>query len=68
MIWGAQWNPNQSLSAYLLASKRVIKCTAEEILKVVLDSFNKLEISTNQLLMFMSDGAAQRKDFFGPIS
>lgn len=50
--------PYQSSSAFLLASKRVVNCTADEILKVVLDSFNKFEISTNQLLMFMTDGAA----------
>lgn len=51
-------DPVKSTFPILLASKRLEKCTSEVITKVVLDTLQKFQVSTNQLLMFMSDGAA----------
>lgn len=45
-------------SSLLLASKRIQKCTADVITQVVLDTLAHFEIASNQLLMFVTDGAA----------
>lgn len=50
--------PHQPSRAILLASRRVERCTANEILRLVLNTFTKFEISPMQVLMFVSDGAA----------
>lgn len=42
----------------LLASKRLTACTGETITRVVLETFEKFELSTSQVLMFVTDGAA----------
>lgn len=41
-----------------MSSKTVSKCTSDEILRVVLNVLNKFDVSINQCLMFMIDGAA----------
>lgn len=46
-------------SLILVAFKRVVNCTGNEILKMVLKSLNKFEHSTKQFLIPISDGAAR---------
>ncbi|GJQ74491.1 hypothetical protein Trydic_g21360 [Trypoxylus dichotomus] len=49
--------PHKPSPSILLASKRVQRCTAEVISKVVLNALEKFELSRNQLLMFVTDDA-----------
>ena len=51
-------DPSKPTAALLLASKRLEKCTAKTIMTVVRETFQKFEVSTSQILMFVSDGAA----------
>ncbi|KAI4466612.1 hypothetical protein MML48_2g00006966 [Holotrichia oblita] len=50
--------PHRPSPAILLASKRFKKCSGNQILKVVLNSMSKLEISPQQIMMFVSEGDA----------
>lgn len=50
--------PLQPSTPLLLASKRLEKCTSEAILKVLLNTLTKFNLSTDQVLMLMTDGAA----------
>ncbi|KAI4466624.1 hypothetical protein MML48_2g00006967 [Holotrichia oblita] len=51
-------DPTKANFPILLASKRLKKCNSVTITKVVLDALELFQISINQLLMFVSDGAA----------
>ncbi|KAI4466626.1 hypothetical protein MML48_2g00006965 [Holotrichia oblita] len=50
--------PNQSSSSILLASRQIQECTAPVILKVMLNTLDKFEISTDQILMLVTDDGA----------
>lgn len=42
----------------LLVSKRLTECTGQTITRVILETFEKFELSTNQVLIFVTNGAA----------
>ncbi|XP_018576980.1 uncharacterized protein LOC108915438 [Anoplophora glabripennis] len=48
-------------SPLLLASRRLTKCTARTITRVVLDTLEQFEISASQVLLFVTDGAASMR-------
>lgn len=40
---------------YVLASKRLSRCTGEAIYTVILSTIQKFELATNQVVMFVTD-------------
>ncbi|GJQ84532.1 hypothetical protein Trydic_g20028 [Trypoxylus dichotomus] len=51
-------DPLKSSSSLLLASRRLERYTGEAITKIVLNTLAKFEISTNQVIIFVTDGTS----------
>lgn len=49
-------NPRGPSPPYLIASKRLQQRTGESIIRLVLTTLQKFQLSTNQVLMFVTDG------------
>lgn len=57
-VMARNMEPHQPTSSILLASRRLEQCNAEKISEVLLDTLEKFKLSKDQVLMFMTDGAA----------